>query len=476
MLNDNQITEIHSNAFQGLRVKRLNLSGNKIRFVSLNAFIELSNYLEELIIEFDSNSIQTVPDAIKENLINLRSLKLINLNLNQIKNRTFVKFRKLEQLSIVKSNIKSIEFDAFQSLNNLRYLNLEQNQLNDSIWNSLTKYLPNLETLYLSQNNFNYLKKIHLKYLKILDLSSNGLQFIDHNIFHSLEKLYLQNNELNSLQLTFLLSLKNLKELNLDFNRLTFLPERIFQTNLNLNYLSLQGNDLNYLTNYSLYGLSNLIHLNLARNRLQFSSNQKPFQYLNSLKILNLDRNLNLNLTNTILEDLSTNLIELSIQNCNLTNLNFSVDFFHNLQRLKLSSNGLQELPNNFLNYSVISIDLQRNLFTTIPNLGEDTLPNLIDFDLSSNQIANINPQDLFKYPNLKTIGLTGNPLDCNCRLKWILKWLKENYDPDLIKFLQWTCAKPKQFFGRQLTTINENDMICYEEGITTEYVITTFF
>jgi len=278
---------------------------------------------------------------------------------------------------------------------------------------------------------------------------------------NSLEKLDLQNNELNSLQLIFLLSLKNLKELNLDFNRLTFLPEKIFQTNFYLNYLSLQGNDLNYLTNYTFFGLENLIHLNLARNRLQFYSNQQPFQYLKSLKILNLDRNLQMNLTKNILKDLSKNLNELSLQNCNLTSFNYTLEFLFNLQRLKLSSNYLKNLPKNFLNSSIISIDLQRNLFTSIPNLFETNSSKLIDLDLSSNHISTLQDNQLLKYPNLKTIGLTGNPLDCNCHLRWIKQWLKLNYDQDLIKFLQWTCAKPENLFGKQLTAIHEQDMIC---------------
>ncbi|CAF4805426.1 unnamed protein product, partial [Rotaria sp. Silwood1] len=471
VLNDNQIVEIHSNAFQGLRVKRLNLSGNKIRFISSQAFIELSNYLEELIIEFDSNYIHEIPNAIKTNLINLRSLKLINLNLIEIKNRTFIKYRKLEQLSIIKSQIKSIESDGLISLINLRYLNLEQNLLNDSSWNSLIKYLPNLEMLYLSQNNFNYLKKIHLTYLKILDLSSNGLQYIDRNIFQSLEKLYLQNNEINSLQLTFLLSLKNLKELNLDFNRLTFLPENLFQFNNKLIYLSLQGNDLNYLTNKSFYGLNNLIYLNLARNRLQFHINQQPFQNLNSLEILNLDRNLYLNLTKLSFSGLDRNLIELSLQNCNLTYINLfnnPFDLFLNLQRLKLSSNNLKELPKNFLKnsiHSLISIDLQRNQFQSIPNLFNENfiLSKLTDFDLSSNHICTLNRNDLYKYKYLKTIGLTGNPLHCDCHLRWLKQWLIKNYDYDLIKFLQWTCSTPMKLIGKQLTIIDEQDMICLE-------------
>ncbi|CAF1570849.1 unnamed protein product [Rotaria sordida] len=147
-----------------------------------------------------------------------------------------------------------------------------------------------------------------------------------------------------------------------------------------------------------------------------------------------------MNITKNILKDLSKTLIELSLQNCNLTKINFSLNFFYSLQRLKLSSNYLKELPKNFLNYSILSIDLQRNLFTFIPYLFEYNSSNLIDLDLSSNQISYLNQYDLLKYSNLKTIGLTANPLDCNCHLQWIKQWLKDNYEQDLIKFLQWTC------------------------------------
>lgn len=462
VLNDNQITEITSNAFLGLRVKRLNLSGNKLRAIAADAFVELSNYLEELTIEFDPDAMTEIPEAIRTNLVNLRSLKLIDLNLSQLKDHSFAKFRKLESLSMIKCNLHSLGADAFVSLTNLRYLNLDQNQLNDSSWPSLSNYLPQLETLSLSQNQFNSLKRTRITGLKHLDLSSNGLQYVESNIFHSLEKLHLQNNELNSLQLTFLFSLKNLIELNLDFNRLTFLPEKIFQSNVNLRDLSLQGNDLNYLTNYSFLGLSNLQHLNLARNRLQFSANSQPFQHLRSLKILNLDRNAQMNATNNILRNLAPTLLELSLQNCNLSIVNFSLNFFTHLQRLKLSSNYLNKLPDNFLSDSVIAVDLQRNLFTVVPQLSS---PRLTDLDLSSNRIGALNENDLRAYTKLKTIGLTGNPLACDCHLRWIKQWLATNYDPDLVKFLQWTCAKPQPLRGKQLMAVAEEDMLCDEDA-----------
>ncbi|CAF4541557.1 unnamed protein product, partial [Rotaria sp. Silwood2] len=138
------------------------------------------------------------------------------------------------------------------------------------------------------------------------------------------------------------------------------------------------------------------------------------------------------------------------------------------LQRRKLSSNNLKELPENFLKNSInslISIDLQRNLFQSIPNLfGQNFISSkLTDFDLSSNHICTLNKNDLYRYENLKTIGLTGNPLHCNCHLRWLKQWLIKNYDYDLIKFLQWTCATPMKLIGKQLTIIDEQDMICLE-------------
>ena len=458
-------------------MKRLNLSGNRIRHVDPRAFRELANYLEELIIEFDANFLHEIPEAIKLNLINLRSLKLINLNLTVLHNHTFVKYRKLEELSVVKSNLQVIQSNAFRSLNHLRALHLDQNQLNEQIWLDLTRDLTNLETLTLSQNSIQSMKgTFTLTQLKTLDLSSNGLQSIEKNFFASLtrvEKLSLQNNELNSLQLTFLGLLVNLKEVNLDFNRLTFLPENLFVWNKQLSYLSLQGNDLNSLTNKSFRGLNQLTYLNLARNRLQFPSYQQPFQHLTSLEILNLDRNPQMNLSKLTFHGLEEKLVELSLQNCNLTSIssaNNPFDSLLQLQRLKLSSNHLQELPENFLEHSVqslTSIDLQRNRFRTIPTLFGRTFngsSKLTDFDLSSNQICTLNRHDLYKYSTLKTIGLTGNPLHCNCHLRWLKQWLIKNYDYDLIKFLQWTCATPLNVAGKQLTMIEEQEMLCRDE------------
>ena len=462
VLSDNKIDRIDSNAFAGLRIRRLNLLGNRIRRISPDAFIELENYLEELLIEFDSTFVHQIPIGIGENLKNLRRLKLVELHLTKLDEKTFDKFRSIEHLTLSRSKIVEIHSETFRSFSQLRYLNLEENQLNDSIWSNLTRHLSNVETLILSQNRFQTIRKDDLralKSLKIIDLSSNALQQIDaSSLPSSLEKVFLQNNELNSLQLKFLLNLNFLEEFNIDFNRLTFLPEKIFQSNERLRTLSIQGNDLNVLTNLSFFALKKLQNLNLARNRLQFNSIDEPFRNLISLKILNLDRNFPMNLTSKSFVGLSTTLEDLSMQNCRLNSLEKLFDNFKNLQRLKFSSNQLKTFPTEIKFDALISIDLQRNHFSTIPKLFA---PKLIDFDLSSNEIRRVSPIDLVDYPQLKNIGLTANPLICDCQFRWIRQWLNENYDQHLIRFVQWTCDLPLKLRGKQLTSIEQDEMIC---------------
>lgn len=465
VLSENKIEEIRTNAFQGIRVKRLHLSGNRIRSISSDAFRELANYLEELTIEFDDQTkIQEIPRSISQNLRNLRRLTLINLRLEKLEHRMLMNLRKLEHLSIMKSNLIDIERNTFDNLTNLRCLILEGNRLNST---GSFESLIDLESLILAQNHLKTIEKnafSSLKHLKTIDLSSNGLQTINSDSFPpSIEEIHLQNNELNSLQLKFVVELKHLHELNLDFNRLTFVPEKIFQNNAELLSLSMQGNDLNSIGNSSFIGLKSLTHLNLARNRIEFEHFEKPFSMLTNLKSLNLDRNVEMNLTSNNLIGLETNLQEFSLQNCQLKSIDGFMSTLKNLQRLKLSSNQIETISSSTLSNSrstLISVDLQRNRLISIPKLFVDK-SSIIDFDVSSNQISRISRADLSPFSKLKTLGLAGNPLNCDCHLRWIKRWLEENYDRDLIKFLQWICQKPSHLQGKQITKLNESAMLC---------------
>ncbi len=95
ILSDNLITHIQANAFHGLRIKRLIMSGNHLKSIDPNAFRELENYLEEIILEFDSTIVDRIPQAIQTNLINIKSLTLIGLNLRLLPANIFNQMKKL---------------------------------------------------------------------------------------------------------------------------------------------------------------------------------------------------------------------------------------------------------------------------------------------------------------------------------------------------------------------------------------------
>lgn len=269
ILSDNAITHIHANAFNGLRIKRLIMSGNRLKSIDRNAFRELENYLEQLTLEFDGSIVDTIPEAIKSNLANIRSLTLTGLNLRLLPSNTFEQMKKLESLSLKSCRLEAIDYDAFHSIEKqLRHLYLDQNQLDHGIMTSFNRLLA-LETLSLAHNRINQFDTTLInRNLRYLDLSYNGLmKLILTNVSH-LQILNVQNNLLTSEQIHGSIP-SQLKELILDFNAVRlfkkdFIPEK----NL-LDTLSIQSNDFTLINADMFQHLNQLKRLNLARNNIK---------------------------------------------------------------------------------------------------------------------------------------------------------------------------------------------------------------
>ena len=203
VLSGNRISTVHKNAFSGLKLRKLEFQSNPITTIEINAFIDLSNYLEELTL-----STTEVPSQLTSNtflqilseLPNLKRLFLRSVNLSdsftQATRRNILTSRKLTQLSLQSCSIKQIDdVETFVNLfPNLERLDLSENRL--EYFNvPLTLALKKLKVLILSKNKIRQLN-IHPSIsspssfqpsnsIVELDLSYNGNDHAVHGIRHA---------------------------------------------------------------------------------------------------------------------------------------------------------------------------------------------------------------------------------------------------------------------------------------------------
>ncbi|KAH9659765.1 Receptor-like protein 13 [Citrus sinensis] len=230
----------------------------------------------------------------------------------------FTPFQQLESLDIMGNNIascvKNEGLERLSRLNNLKFLHLDNNYFNNSIFSSLGG-LSSLRRLSLVGNRLNGSIDIKgldsLSNLEMLDMSDNAidnlvvpkglerlstlnnLKFLDLGFNHfnnsifsslgglsSLRQLSLAANRLNgSIDIKGLNSLSNLEELDMSANAIDNLVVPKGFNHFNNNIFS------------SLGGLSSLRQLSLAANRLNGSIDIKGLNSLSNLEELDMSAN-----------------------------------------------------------------------------------------------------------------------------------------------------------------------------------------
>ncbi|CAF0802950.1 unnamed protein product [Brachionus calyciflorus] len=197
-LNDNDLSEIESNAFLGLNsVKILSLRGNKLTKITSGMF----NGLEML-----------------------------------------------QELYLGLNKISEIESRGFQDLKNLKFLCLECNQL-ELVKECYFKDLKNLQSLNLNGNRIGSIEPFSfqdLVFLEYLIISNNRMFQIKKNIFNDLSviKLDLSGNAISIIQDDSFDGLLNLRDLNLSANKIKRIVNKMFNGLINLKSLWLMYNPI----------------------------------------------------------------------------------------------------------------------------------------------------------------------------------------------------------------------------------------
>lgn len=162
VLSGNRISTVLPNAFNGLKLRKLELQANPISSIERQAFVDLANYLEELILSTTAMTSQLTSQTLMQILTELPNLKRLSLRsfdlstLIEPTTRSALILRKLTQLSLQSCAIGQLgSLDTFLQM------------------------FPNLERLDLSENRFEYFDRSlvsSMKKLKVLNLSKNKIR------------------------------------------------------------------------------------------------------------------------------------------------------------------------------------------------------------------------------------------------------------------------------------------------------------
>ncbi|XP_046408188.1 chaoptin-like [Ischnura elegans] len=403
------------------------------------------------------------------------SLEILTIICQQSKNVHLSKqhlsgLKQLKRLILICPKLAKLDEDLLSGTSKrLEKLQIESTQVRD-LPERFFADMEAMKSLYLRKNKLKSLGRSFLssmRSLEIIDLSKNEIKSLDDDVFLQTEKLshvQLSENLLTTLP-TSLCSLRKLKFLLAEYNRITFIPQECLCNMPRLSLVSLKGNKLvtlgqaptykkvlssnetfpnsssiqekpanlnnawigtsliedlclgnnllSSLPDDAFYGMDGLQFLNISSNRITylpqdiFSRNKNLIELLASNSLFaNVPAALLRNNTRLDKLDLSHNFIE-----------TLDLDFFSastSLCYIYINDNRIRHLPNKIFKpfegkrwgCKEFVLDMSRNLLEDVPELS---LPLLTNLSLSENNLTWIKYDILWQAGNLKEVNISHN-------------------------------------------------------------------
>lgn len=276
------LTAPHASETLLFTMTTLDISHAKLSSLDNLALSQLTS-LEKL--KVDHNSIRSLPDSVGE----LSKLKHLSCSNNQLYALpiSLGNLQRLETLEFHNNSIKELPASLWDcasltvinaTSNLIKTLNepkFQDDTMSSLITTSVSSPSPLLSSIYLER--------------KASSASSICVR-PSPPLAYSLEKLYLGENLLSEDHLHILMVLKELKVLNLSFNRIQLIPPAFIRSLAGLEELYLSGNELAALPNAELEALVKLRVLFLNGNKLQ--SLPQELGKISSLTVLDVGSNL----------------------------------------------------------------------------------------------------------------------------------------------------------------------------------------
>lgn len=281
---------------------------------------------------------------------------------------------------------------VFGNLTLLRYLSLEHNKLY-SLSDETFTGLDNLNELILADNVID----------EIEPHSFSGLS--------QLRTLSLKGNKLSGLNPQWFVDLTNLDSLLLSDNFILEIPDGTFDSLSHLTKLSLANNKLRALNKMAFKGMRQLQSLDLSGNRFTEIPSLSLTAFT-KLRMLILDKNPIHRLG--MLDMRNIFITEIHLNNM-LDLITVDTDAFYDLEDL-----------------TVLHLHDNPKLMYVDP-VAFHNVPKLASLFLHNNSLMALPTQLLSSLPSLATISVYGNPLRCDCNIRWIKQLLTNGQNRSII-------------------------------------------
>ncbi|CAO2596024.1 Omd [Lemmus lemmus] len=228
-----------------MHIQQLYLQFNDIEAVTANSFIN-ATHLKEINLSHNKIKSQKIDYGVFAKLSNLQQLHLEHNNLEEF---PYPLPKSLERLLLGYNEIATLQTNAMEGLVNLTMLDLCYNHLSDSVLKekNLSK-MEKLMQLNLCNNRLESMPPGLPSSLMYLSLENNSISSIPDNYFDKLPKLNalrMSHNKLKDIPYD-IFNLSNLIELNVGHNKL----KQAFYIPRNLEHLYLQNNEIESMQNF----------------------------------------------------------------------------------------------------------------------------------------------------------------------------------------------------------------------------------
>ena len=307
---------------------------------------------------------------------------------------------------------------------------------------SIPQNLPSrLGILRMTSHNVRVLERGSLQkylYLYKLYLEQNGLQRIQTRAFFQqkfLIELDLHGNMLINISAETFRGLTSLRKLRLDHNKLQKIPRGTFVSVPSIEYIDLRFNSISLLEEGAFDELDYLKTLLLSSNQLR---------RINRGALGNLMSLTRLELTSNHIQG-----IDESVFSCAPL-----------VKELVLRDNQLERIPKESIGdlRFLALFDISQNPVSYIESNALIGVKGLKEINLNDCNISGIQNGAFYWLQKIATVHLKNNPLNCDCHLSWISRWLSRN--PEVL-FEGAVCQAPRDISGHNVSSANLQSFIC---------------